>query len=405
MKSDSWRRWPVGYLYSVRDERWGAEEGALLLSVSQFLGVVPRSAITDKAGRADSLASYKICHPGDIVINRMSAYQGALGISAFSGVVSPDYLVIHPHRTVDPRFLSHLFKSSWFVGQMTARIRGIGSVEQGNVRTPRINPEDLSRIDVALPPLVTQRAISDYLDLETARIDSLIAAKQRMVQLLDERLAARASDILFHSSAYRAVRLKFICGIPTSGNRDHSNFTYTAEGVPCLRGIDLSGAYVDLSTVLRISPEDNLRHANTVLHTGDLVIVRSGATAGRSALVTEQLDGSNCVDLVVVRRSPELESSYLAYVVRSRETQSAVLQESSGALQPHFNAVHASEIMVPMRTLKEQQRLVAMLDAWRARKELLVEMMHDQTHLLRERRQSLITAIVTGERSILGVAA
>ena len=136
--------------------------------------MVPRSTLTDNVPRADDLANYKIASCGDIVINRMSAYQGALGIALQDGTVSPEYIVLRPGPTVDGRFLTYLFKSSWFVSQMTLRLRGIGGTEQGNVRTPRINPEDLGRIPVAIPSKDEQQVIADYLDAETARIDALV---------------------------------------------------------------------------------------------------------------------------------------------------------------------------------------------------------------------------------------
>jgi type I restriction enzyme S subunit len=390
------RRVPLWTLITPRDE-FNQPDMPLLTVVSDY-GVRVRD-LADGRAPSEDLSGYRVVRAGDLVVNKMWARFGAYGVSSYTGIISPAYWVLTPDPdVVEPLFLHHLLRSALYRAEIWKRSKDL---PPNGFDLPW---DQFRTIAIPLPSISTQRAIADYLDLETARIDSLFAAKQRMVALLDERFAALASALLFHSSACRPVRLKFICGIPTSGNRDHGNFTYTAEGVPCLRGIDLSGAHINLSTVLRISPEDSRRHANTVLHVGDLVIVRSGATAGRSALVTEQLDGSNCVDLVVVRTSPELEPRYLAYVVRSRETQSAVLQEASGALQPHFNAVHAAEIKVPMRPLHEQQRLVAKLDTWRARKERLVEMLSDQTDLLQGRRQALITAAVTGEIDIPGMS-
>jgi type I restriction enzyme S subunit len=67
--------------------------------------VIPRSEITDAEPRADDLRFYKRAHMGDIVINRMSAYQGALGLVLRDGVVSPDYLVLEVQPLVEARWL------------------------------------------------------------------------------------------------------------------------------------------------------------------------------------------------------------------------------------------------------------------------------------------------------------
>jgi type I restriction enzyme S subunit len=125
--------------------------------------------MTDRESRADEFTAYKRVARRDVVINRMRAFEGGAGVSSVDGMVSADYAVLRTGRQLDPRFFHHLIRSEWFVGEMTARLRGIGSAELGNVRTPRINVEDLGDIVVTLPPIGEQRAIADYLDSETAR--------------------------------------------------------------------------------------------------------------------------------------------------------------------------------------------------------------------------------------------
>jgi len=343
----------------------------------------------------DQLAKFGL-RKGDVILTKDSETADDIGISA---LVTEDVndLVCGYHLAVvranreraDGRYLR------WVLASTSARQR-MSAAATGVTRFG-LRSEVIADLPVPLPLIAHQRVIADYLDRETARLDALIEAKRRMAKLLEERLERQTSALLFDPNAYHPVRLKFICGLPTSGNRDHNSFTYTSDGVPCLRGIDLSKDTIDLSTVLRISAEDSQRHAHTRLHVGDLVIVRSGATAGRSAFVTRDLDGSNCVDLVVVRRSRALESRYLAYVVRSREIQDRVIHESSGALQPHFNAVDAGEIQVPMRSMDDQRRVVKSLDDLTSSMKRMVDALDRQTNLLQERRQALITTAVAGQ--------
>jgi type I restriction enzyme S subunit len=181
-----WRQIRAKYLYRVVDERAG-HESLPLLAVSIHHGVVPRDSLTDDEPRADDLSGYKRCALGDVVINRMRAFQGAVGVAPQPGIVSPDYVVLRMVDGVDVRYFHHLFRSTWFVGEMTARLRGIGSSDQGNVRTPRINVDDFGEIRVSIPSLNEQREIARFLDQETARIDALIESRQRVIHLLDER--------------------------------------------------------------------------------------------------------------------------------------------------------------------------------------------------------------------------
>ena len=247
------------------------------------------------------------------------------------------------------------------------------------------------------------RSIADYLDSETARIDALIARKRRMVELLDERWELEVSAALWEGS-FRRTRLKHLSGRPTSGNRDHSSFSPTEEGVPCLRGLNVRPNRIDRANLLHISEEDHQRHRPTELRSGDLVIVRSGI-AGSAAVIPDDLDRSNCVDLVIVRRCTRLVPRYLEYVINSREAQEQVRQGSSGALLTHFNADDCAELVVPVRSLIEQRSIDDCLDSRGTALANLRKALDLQIELSVERRQALITAAVTGELTIPGAAA
>lgn len=108
------------------DARRGNREELPLLSVSQYHGVRKRSEITDEPPRAEDLSNYKICRAGQIVVNRMSAYQGALGVAPVDGVVSPDYLVLQLNSGRSPEFWSYYMRGRDFVGKMASRLGASG---------------------------------------------------------------------------------------------------------------------------------------------------------------------------------------------------------------------------------------------------------------------------------------
>ncbi|WP_431711466.1 restriction endonuclease subunit S [Glutamicibacter uratoxydans] len=180
----------VGQAFSESDDRVESASPAELLSVSIHSGVLPWSELHDKEPKSETLKNYKIVMPGDIVLNRMRAFQGGLGESKNHGVVSPDYMVMRIRKNANSSYLSYLMKSHRFIAEMSSRLRGIGSEEQGTVRTPRINPRDLSNIRVPLPPLKEQQEIAAYLDRETAEIDAAITDAREAIALSKERRAA-----------------------------------------------------------------------------------------------------------------------------------------------------------------------------------------------------------------------
>lgn len=174
------------FLVREIDVRAGAASADELLSVSIHHGVVPRTELTDDLPKADDLGNYKRVSAGDLVLNRMRAFQGAVGVAEMSGVVSPDYCVLRCGPKFSPGFAHFLFRSDWFVGEMVSRLRGIGSTDVGVVRTPRVNVEDLLDIVVPCPELVQQTQLMDRLSASQAVTLSRRAVLERSLDLLSE---------------------------------------------------------------------------------------------------------------------------------------------------------------------------------------------------------------------------
>lgn len=174
------------------DDRAGSRADELpLMSVSIDWGVRRRDETTSDDHRADDLGVYKLCAAGDIVVNRMRAFQGALGVAPQAGLVSPDYAVLRARSaTLDCDWMVEVMRTRAFIAEMVLRIRGIGGVESGAVRTPRINVADLLDIRVASTPTAVQGGELGSVRAKRARIDALIEKTERHVALAKERRAA-----------------------------------------------------------------------------------------------------------------------------------------------------------------------------------------------------------------------
>ena len=161
----------------------GSEE---LLTVSHLTGITPRSEKTVNMFKAESLVGYRIVQPGDLVINTMWAWMGALGVSSIGGVVSPAYGVYRPQDGVDfdPRYFDYLYRSRPYVVEMTRHSRGIWSSRL------RLYPEVFLRLNIVIPPLAEQQQVVAHLDEQTAKIDTLIAEAEKFVELAKERRSA-----------------------------------------------------------------------------------------------------------------------------------------------------------------------------------------------------------------------
>ena len=165
------------------DERIGDRQ-ALLLGLSKTAGVLPRADIGQNASESDDYSKYKECHVGDLVMNKMQAWNGVFGLSGHAGIVSPDYAVFRLHDQRFAVFLTHLFRTELVAGEFFCRCRGMGTAFL------RLNTGDFLGTKIGLPPASEVPHITAFLDHETAKIDALIAEQQRLIELLQEKRQA-----------------------------------------------------------------------------------------------------------------------------------------------------------------------------------------------------------------------
>jgi type I restriction enzyme S subunit len=171
------------WLFRERDERskTGDEE---LLTVSHLTGVTPRSEKDVNMFEAETTEGYKICFKGDLVINTLWAWMGAMGVSPVKGIVSPAYHVYQPGSRLEPDFVDALVRIPIFAQEVTRYSNGVWSSRL------RLYPEGFFEVFFPVPPLDEQRAIVAHVTKETGRLAALGAATERTITLLKERRAA-----------------------------------------------------------------------------------------------------------------------------------------------------------------------------------------------------------------------
>jgi len=131
---------------------------------------------------AETMVGYKICHEGDLIINTMWAWMGALGTSNELGICSPAYNVYMPRTGIpyNRRYFDYLFRIPNAVMEMTRNSKGIVSSRL------RLYAKDFFQIETVLPSLKEQEAIAHYLDTKTAQIDRKIDLLTQKAQRYEE---------------------------------------------------------------------------------------------------------------------------------------------------------------------------------------------------------------------------
>lgn len=178
-----WRSTRVGRLF--RQSKILDYPDLTVLSVYREFGVIERASRDDNANRVpDDLNKYQLVEVGDLVINKMKAWQGSLGVSDFRGITSPDYVVFRPAHAEEPQFLHSMLRMPQLTTVYLSISNGI------RINQWRIEPERFANVEVFLPTLDEQRAIVEHIARETTKLDAVRAATERTIALLKERRSA-----------------------------------------------------------------------------------------------------------------------------------------------------------------------------------------------------------------------
>jgi type I restriction enzyme S subunit len=365
---------------------------------------------------------YTFFADGDVVVAKVTPCfengKGALakGLTGGFALGTTELHVLRAGPRLDRRFLFYLTETHPF--------RSIGASEMYGAGGQKRVPEWFFRDFVApVPPLAVQRAIADFLDRKTAAIDALIEKKERLLRLLAEKRHAvltrtvtggldataptKASGVPWFASIpahWGLKKLKYASPQVTVGIVVTPAKYYVDEGVPALRSFNIRPGRITDSDLAYISPDANELHAKSKLAEGDLVAVRTGQP-GTTAVVDQRFDGANCVDLIIIRRSGKLTSRFACYFMNSGPAHQQYGEGAEGALQQHFNVETAKSLVLPLPPVAEQDAIVTWLDRELARIDAGVTAVERQVAALREYRQALITAAVTGQLDVSKEAA
>lgn len=362
-----------------------------LLSVYRDLGVVLREGRDDNFNRqGEDLAAYQLVQPGDLVLNKMKTWQGSLGISALAGIVSPAYFVCELVSNDDRRFLHHLLRSQPLIAEYGKRSKGIRPSQWD------LPWEEFQDIEVRLPSGSVQRAIAGYLDQAIPRIDALMAAKHRMIQLLEDRRESSSAEFLESArSAGKPVPIWSLMKPEEKVGAAH---------------MEVLSVYRDHGVIPKSSRSDN--HNKTpddlsryqVVIPGDVVVNKMKAWQGSVAV--SEFRGIVSPDYLVCRPLRPIDPTYLHHVLRSPQLRMEFEVRSEG-IRPGQWRLQWDQmrlINIPLPDQPAQETLVRMHAKELTRLRTLASALSLQAELLAEHRQALVTAAVTGQMAIPEVA-
>jgi type I restriction enzyme S subunit len=319
---------------------------------------------------------------------------------------------------------------SWLKYSLTSI--GLDQVSKDSA-VPGLAREDAYEKILPVPPLFEQSAIADFLDRETGRIDTLMAKKRRLIELLREKRSALISRTVTRGLPDEAARefglephtrfkdsgiawlgevpegwevrpIKSIVNIPITDG-PHETPEILNDGVPFVSAEAISGGKINFDRIRGyISKEDHLRFSKKYKpQYGDVYMVKSGATTGRIAMVETDEEFNIWSPLAAIRSNPAItDRLYLYFYLHSKEFQTAVTLSWSFGTQQNIGMGVIQNLFIPVSSISEQSAIASYLDRETAKIDRLVEKVEEALERLQEYRTALITAAVTGKIDVRG---
>ena len=408
--------WEVSQLkYATR---WKSEKGcpdAPVLSLYRDFGVVPKDSRDDNHNVTSlDTSNYKVVDIGDLVINKMKAWQGSMAVSDYRGIVSPAYHVCSiTSSKINKRYLHHLLRNPAYLPEYARLSTGmrIGQWDLGF--------DDFKNIPFLIPPLDEQAKIADYLDNGCASLNAMHSKTRSSIEeykklkqavitqavtkgVRGEREMKDSGNPWFGQipTDWKLSRVglhfsiilgKMLCNAPL-------NDTYTLEPYYCAADVHFDGVADGERKKMWFSPIEKDLYRVSV---GDLLVVEGGAGAGGSAIVENQ-DSYTYIQnsIMIVRSKGNADSRYLRYLLEFLVKQGYIDVVCNKATIPHFTKDKLSCVPFCLCPTGEQKEIADYLDAKCAEIDRLIAKKEQLVKELESYKKSLIYEVVTGKREV-----
>lgn len=411
---NNWRTARIKEFLAERKELCDNDCNLDLLSVSEYYGVAKRKNIikdTDILSRAESVEGYKICHPGDLVMNIMLAWKRATGYCGEDGITSPAYAVYRPTGDICMKYFHYLFRTDIYAKYFENNSTGIIPSRY------RLYPDVFLGLRCHYPPYEIQSRIASFLDSHIAKIDDSIARYKALSDKLDEYRYNVISKItcvgIREKKLFTPLNNEFLDRLPKDWEYKRLKFTsveiFKGDGItkdevdvngniPCIRYGEIYSKY-DIACSKCYSLTNLEAHTSPKYAVyGDLLFAGTGELIEDIGKNIVYLGSQPCLvggDIIVVRHNQN--PKFLSYALNSHYARAQKSKGKSKLKVVHISALEIGNIRVAIPPLDEQAEIVAYLDKKCSDIDSSKEKIETVIKRLEEYKKSLIYNAVTGK--------
>jgi len=317
--------------------------------------------------------------------------------------------MLYDFGAVTGRFVYYYLSSNFY----KVALEGNAKSTVDSLRLPQF-----LNFEFSVPTVAEQNYIVDFLNYETAKIDSLIEKQQKLIELLKEKRQAVIShavtkglnpDVPMKDSGvewlgeipshWGTVFLKMVIDVRDGTHETPAYVEPTINSYPLVTSKDVTGGWVDLSECKHISESDYrsiIKRSNVAK--GDILMPMIG-TVGSPVIVKDELEIA-IKNLALFRTSDEnlkIYNKFLYYFLNSEECNIQFILEGRGGVQNFVSLGTLRNLRLPYLSLNEQTEIADFLDYETTKIDHLINKVKQQIQLMQERGTVLISAAVTGK--------
>jgi len=398
-------RWPSERLKHIADVAFSSVDkksvdGEVPVRLCNYTDVYYADEITadmpfmEATASLDQVRAFGL-RAGDVLITKDSETADDIGVAAFvperlDGVVCGYHLaVLRPKQDrVDPKYLFWSMASAYAREQM--------SVVASGVTRYGLRFGDVGNLRLLIPELDRQRAAARFLDRETARIDSLLKKKQALAAAIDVQMVTYITKMT-ERQEWSPIRLKYLLRERITDG-PHETPEFEDEGVPFLSVDSVQDGRLVFDGCRYISPEANREYGRKCRpEKGDLLLTKA-ASIGKVAEVATDRVFAVWSPLALLKPDPSKASTrFLFFALQGRTAQEQMVLASTSNTQNNLSMPDIGRLKVQLPPLKEQARIARVLMGQWARRAQLLARLSASYKILSQRRQALVTSVVTGQ--------
>lgn len=338
-----------------------------------------------------------------LLVGKSARINSALPNTTFGAFMTVFRSKINP-------FLSFYFNSTQFQSQTTIFL---------TTTINQLTNHDLNEVWVSVPPLSEQQMIADFLDRETAKIDSLIQKRNDLIRLLQEKRSAVISHAVTKGidptvrlkpsnidwlgeipEHWEVKKLKYTASIKTGFAFNSED--YDDEGVPLVRISDIAqDGTISLNNTKYLPQTFAKKYSEFYVNKNDILMAMTGATIGKAGRYTQ--DNTALLNQRVCKFMPKkLNNDFLWFLLKSNQYCEYIKITSLGGAQANISDNLLLDFLATIPPFSEQQEIADFLDRENAKIDSLIEKEKKIIEKMKEYRTALISAAVTGKIDVRG---